>query len=349
MTGSSSSEPPRTVAVVDPCCAGGYDWTSFEAGGLGGTEATVLRVSRALSRHVEMVLFQKGRDAVGRDASGLMRPLPDAFGEHEATAFVVINSWKVACKLRKAHRHARILLWLHVHPGRHNRPMAEALSAAEVDVVCVSRSQAAWLRGFLDARAALRIDHVYNPVVDDLAPDATSRDPARLLFASSPHKGLAQVFSQFRAAREAMPDLTLAVADPGYLAWDTGPVPDGVIFLGVLPHDALIREMRRSLCLFYPQTTFAETFGLVLAEANAVGTPVLVHHGLGANAEVAGDPAQLVDGADPAAICDRLRRWRARPPVVRSNPDFRLHAVTAAWSGLLDLDPAIGDTCRKVA
>tara|TARA_R110002096_G_scaffold235626_1_gene425956 strand:+ start:1060 stop:1392 length:333 start_codon:yes stop_codon:yes gene_type:complete len=107
-----------------------------------------------------------------------------------------------------------------------------------------------------------------------------------LFFCSSPHKGLNQVFRQFAALRERFPKLTHEVADPGYLAWDTGKIPDGVWLRGSLSHDRRIGRMRRALCLFYPQDSFAETFGLVIAEANAVGTPFLVQRGLGANDEV---------------------------------------------------------------
>jgi glycosyltransferase involved in cell wall biosynthesis len=327
-----------SIGIVDPCCAGGYATSSLGRGGLGGTEATVLRVARALSRDLGIEHFQKNRDSAEHCEAGLMRPYPDVFEARGISTFLVINSWKVACRLRKTYPDVRIVLWLHVHPGRHNRKMAGELRAAGVEIVCVSRSHAEWLRGFLGPDAALRIGHVYNPIDDDLVPDATSRDPDRLLFASSPHKGLAEVFAWFRECRKAIPGLTLAVADPGYLAWDTGPVPDGVIFLGALPHHAVIAEMRRSLCLFQPQTTFAETFGLVLAEANAVGTPVLVQRDLGANAEVAGDPEQLIGREGVGLATERLRRWRTDPPVVRCDPRFRLGAVARRWSTLLGVD-----------
>lgn len=340
MTGTPTR---RTVAIVDPCCAAGYTPATLDAGGLGGTEATVLRVAGILARRVKVMHFQNGRDVAEQTAAGSALPLLDAFAPREDTTFVVINSWKVATKMRKLHPSARILLWLHINPGRHNRPMATALSDAGIEVICVSSSHAARLRSFLGQDTPLRIGHIYNPIADDLHPDATPRDPNRLFFASSPHKGLAQVFAQFRAARQAIPGLTLVVADPGYLAWDTGPVPEGVTFLGTLPHKAVIEQMRSAICLFYAQTTFAETFGIVLAEANAVGTPVLVHRDIGANAEVIGDPAQMVDGNDISQIIERLQTWRLQMPSVRSNPEFRLDAVAQRWMSFLGLqvEPAL--------
>lgn len=341
--------PLPDIAIIDPCCATGYTPETLGHGALGGTEATVLRVTMALDAHARTVHFQQGRDQSEITVAGWMKPLAHAFCPGAASTFIVINSWKVACKLRKSHPVARILLWLHIHPGRHNRPMAVALAAADIGVICVSQSHARQLRKFLGPDANLRIDYIHNPIADDLAPDATSRDRSRLLFASSPHKGLAQVFTQFRAARAVFPDLTLAVADPGYLAWDTGLVPDGVVLLGTLPHHVLTAEMRRAFRLFYPQTTFAETFGLVLVEANAVGLPVLVHRDIGANAEVVGDPAQLVDGNDTGAIITRLEQWRTAPLVVCANPAFRLTEVAHRWVAALGLDSSAATLGRKVA
>jgi glycosyltransferase involved in cell wall biosynthesis len=338
----------RAISFVDPCCHGGYSPVSLTCGGLGGTEATVLRIAEALVQQVEVVHFQNGRSDTSASSAGWMRPLADVLQPRKATTYVVLNSWKVACKLRKAHPDATIILWLHVNPGRHNRGMAAALIAADVPVICVSQSHAAQLRRFLGDKAQPNINFIYNPLDDALSPDTTPRNPNRLLFASSPHKGLAQVFAQFRAARETIPDLTLRVADPGYLAWDTGPVPEGVIFLGKLSHSGVIAEMRRALCLFYPQTSFAETFGLVLAEANAVGTPVLAHGTLGANAEVVGDPSQLVDGNDTEQIVETLHRWQAGPPVVSTNPAFRLTTVARTWAETLGL-VHLPAQARKVA
>ncbi len=56
-----------------------------------------------------------------------------------------------------------------------------------------------------------------------------------------------------------------------------------------------MQHIRESLCVFYPQTQRCETFGLVYAESNAVGTPVLAHD-FGAAREVLSSPDQLING-----------------------------------------------------
>ncbi|MBV7411096.1 glycosyltransferase family 4 protein [Maritimibacter sp. DP1N21-5] len=331
------------VAIVDPCSAAGYDLPDIEAGGLGGTEATVLRISAALGASFDITHFQHGRSVEQRSIAGRLCPLGDRGPTGDFDALVVINRWKVAVALRRRYPGTAVFLWLHVYPGRHNRKMGTALKEAGITVICVSLTHERYLETFLNAAAMPRSVVIYNPLNDALQPDGTPRDPCRLLFASSPHKGLAEVFAQFATLRAQVPDLTLAVADPGYLRWECGPVPEGVTFLGALSHPALMEHLRRALCLFYPQTTFAETFGLILAEANAVGTPVLVHGALGANAEIVADRNQHVDGHDPAQILARIQAWRRTAPRVRSNPAFRLSSVAQKWADLLSSAVAVQD------
>lgn len=343
------AERPR-IAIVDPCSAAGYDLDDLQTGGLGGTEATVLRIATALRSQFDIAHFQYGRTDRRLSEAGQLCRLSGLDTVGPVAALIVINRWKVALKLRKRYPETPIYLWLHVYPGRHNRKMGSALKEAGVPVICVSQAHAAQFRDFLGVDETPSVRVIYNPLDDGLQRDNTPRDPNRLLFASSPHKGLAEVFGQFSALRRRVPELTLAVADPGYLRWDSGPVPNGVTFLGSLSHPALIRQMRRALCLFYPQTSFAETFGLVLAEANAVGTPVLVHDKLGANAEIVADARQRINGNDPQQILDRIEDWRRAPPRVAANPDFRLEAVARVWARLLQPSAAthgkVGETLQ---
>ena len=319
------------IGIVDPCCPAPYGSDAPAERALGGTEATVLRVTDALQSDFRFRMFQaKAVASVGLN-SCTTDPLEKAFQDRSCQAFIVINSWKVACRLRRFHPHVPISVWLHVYPGRHNREMGAALVTADIDVICVSKSHAEHLFEFLSHGALPAIGHIWNPIADDLKPDDTPRNLNRLLFCSSPHKGLAQVLQQFAAVRQELPALTLEVADPGYLSWDVGAIPEGVWLRGSLPHDRLLSRMRRALCLFYPQDSFAETFGLVIAESNAVGTPVLVQRGLGANDEVVCGRDQLIDARDVAQLVERIRQWQACFPSIQTHPEFCLSRVAGMW------------------
>ena len=125
-------------------------------------------------------------------------------------------------------------------------------------------------------------------------------------------------------------------------------------------------EVRSALCVFYPNFVLPETFGLVFAEASAVGTPVLTHD-CGAASEVLADPRQLLPIAPAARRYERVARllpdalrpmlaaraarrgifepyvarvraWLTDRPRTAPDPRFRLAAVTERWRTLLRLD-----------
>jgi len=321
------------VMFIDSFAPRAYDSLS-DMEGLGGTESTIMHIALGLAPDLRVAIAQSQRETAETHDGVAFLPFPT-----DTTGFdtlIVINSWKLAVKLRKERPDARIAVWLHVFPGKHNRELGNALHQADVTVIPVSHSHGDWLRAFCPDQAP-RIHPIYNPIPDDLAPDDTPRDPNLLLFASAPHKGLDQVIARFGKLLDRFPDLRLEIADPGYMEW---PVPheveQGLVWLGTLRQDELFRHYRRALCLFMPQTTFAETFGLVIAEANAVGCPALLQTGLGANDEVACPGSALIDVTDIDAITAALAGWRDNAPECGANPAFRLSAVLDAWRDWLN-------------
>jgi glycosyltransferase involved in cell wall biosynthesis len=206
---------------------------------------------------------------------------------------------------------------------------------------------------------------LYNPVSDDLVPDGSPVDERKLVFFSSPNKGLAFTLDAFRALRRRMPDLWLQVGNPGYKIRKSSAI-DGVEYLGPQPQERIHKEVRGALCTFFPNFVLPETFGLVFAESKAVGTPILTCDA-GAAAEIVGDPQQVLPvtfgqrayeatfqnvspgwRSGPARVADslglfdayieRIRTWRAggRPSTA---PDrrFRLTVVADQWRAMLGI------------
>jgi glycosyltransferase involved in cell wall biosynthesis len=98
----------------------------------------------------------------------------------------------------------------------------------------------------------------------------------------------------------------------------------------------LFRHVREALCVFYPQNALSETFGMVFAESNAVGTPVLAHD-FGSAREILSSSDQLVDAEDHAAIVAKLRAWReGNRPRVSLRSELRASNVIAQWRRLLE-------------
>ncbi|MGH8139601.1 MAG: glycosyltransferase [Steroidobacteraceae bacterium] len=206
---------------------------------------------------------------------------------------------------------------------------------------------------------------IYNPVDDALVPDGSAVDERKLVFFSSPNKGLAFTLDAFRALHRRMPDLRLRVGNPGYKIRKSAAI-EGVEYLGPQPQERIHAEVRTALCTFFPNFVLPETFGLVFAESKAVGTPVLTHD-CGAAAEVVADSQQVLPvtlahrvyetalhnfspywRGGPARIADRLglfdvyieriRAWRSGTrPHSAPDPRFRLTAVADQWRALLGI------------
>ena len=350
-----------SVLFFDPSRQRPYDTRTLSEKATGGTEASVTRVADALGAYV----MQHNRT----ETYGSYRPP----GKLPGIEHVILNrDSRALAQVRELYPHARFYLWVHdqLRPGskrgRRLASTAKLLRELAVTIVCVSDTQRHGIEETLRHIAVedrVRACTIYNPVDENLKPDESPIDRRKLVFFSSPNKGLPFALDAFRALRRRMPDLTLKVGNPGYKVRKASAI-GGVEYLGPLPQERIHAEVRSALCTFFPNFVLPETFGLVFAESKALGTPVLTHD-CGAAAEVIGDPRQILPvtwahrayesavanlspdwRAAPARLADRLglfdayieriRAWRdgERPQPV---PDerFRLTCVARKWRALL--------------
>lgn len=342
----------KNILLLDPDCPSEYTHSSLEQKPMGGTEATVIRVSRELAaRGHKLVLAQGAR---GQAAAGPNRLEYKPFRLHrlnhlmsEPDAVILLNTPKLLKKVRRAFPEAKLYLWMHCFPGKRRRKLINKyVVAANARIITVSDTLRQHVYSCLkrypeygrhsNANGRLApVQTIYNPVDDTLQPNGQTVDPTKLVFFSSPHKGLEQVLAIFKEVQKEFPHLRLCLANPGYWPMPKNLPEDSVEDLGSLLHADVIEHVREAFCVFYPQSRFKETFGLVFAEANAVGTPVITHD-LGAAREVLINKEQLVDVTDPQQVVNRLRSWieEGRPRPELSNR-FRLNQVASSWEALL--------------
>jgi glycosyltransferase involved in cell wall biosynthesis len=337
------------LVFVDPNCPAPYDSAVLEARGLGGTEATVIRIARALAGEHRVVVIQHNRTERRDEGPGLSFLPGSQMGPEVSDADHVVFIQKaqdVAAVARTSP--ARLWLWLHNFVGDEVPFFWQDHLRHRLGIICVSRTHALhtrahlrrlpayWLSGGLLARGGLTWLH--NPVDDRLAADpSVVRDRHKLVFFSSPHKGLEQVVATFEALHAVDPAFRLHVADPGYLrkADLTRIDHPGIVRVGSLPHHAVMQQVRKSLCVFSPQYKRPETFGLVYAEANALGVPVLAHE-FGAAREVLVENNPPIDARDTGRVIATLLDWKANGgPRVAANPDFALSKVAGQWRDFL--------------
>jgi glycosyltransferase involved in cell wall biosynthesis len=352
----------KRIVFYDDLGTPPYSEASLEVGanGIGGGETTLVRVAVKLSQAHRVTVAQRHRHE--SEGSGRLRwiPLDEADEElKRADAIVIQRKPRHMITSRWFNRDADVFLWYHdwnlpvgsikplkkrlisqvradAHVALHNFAHVTAVGVSGVHAQNI-REHLAEARAFRPLASKVRVEYVYNPIPDELAKTDVPYDPTKLVFFSAAWKGRDAVLKAFEAVRQAMPEMRLYLASPGYSLHDstpTGSVGENVTFLGSLPHARILEEVRTALCVFYPANVFPETFGLVFAESHAVGTPVLAHP-FGAACELLGAD-ELVDARNIAAVVERVRSWRhGGRPVVSRKDEVTLSSVGGAWERLL--------------
>jgi glycosyltransferase involved in cell wall biosynthesis len=349
------------IAIIDPVTPKPYSGATLRDQPLGGTEATVIRIAEAL----DAIVLQHNRG----DDEGRYRVASSTI---DPTHVVVLREPAAALDAARRYPDSKILLWLHdlCGPGtaRGKKMLDHAVALAEhrVTLVCVSDFHANDVRRNFLALSEGRhpaVVRVYNPVDVTDAPDgARPTDPNKLVFFSSPHKGLDYTLTIFKQLRARNKHLRLFIANPGYLPSTSNNSP-GIVNLGAVPHSVIMEHVSTALCTFYPNYVYPETFGLALGESNALGTPVLTHN-IGAAEEVLNGPDQFIRVPAVRNLADsvfwrmpslraggeaslgllgfskgyreRIERWQEDGrPAVAGRPEFSTENVVQAWRAVL--------------
>jgi len=330
------------ISFIDGFCPRSYDARSLMTEPMGGTESTVTLLAESLNRFadIEVEVVQHCRELPSVSANGVLyrgtTNLRAEASTQRSGVTVIINSPKLLKMWRRYNKNATLILWRHNFLGNRHRQIHHLLEEIDAHMVCVSQHHLAHTHNYLQlSTKAPRLHAIANPV-QIYVPNDVRRDSDKLLFCSSPHKGLDQCLSLFESVRRFIPSLRLAVCNPGYL-------PDALIrrsavdVLGALTRPELHRHMSESLCVFYPQTQFSETFGLVAAESNLLGTPILAPAQTGALSEVVGTQEQLVDTIDLHTLVSLLQRWRSHgPPKFDEMPSFDPNHIAIQWKSFIN-------------
>ena len=244
--------------------------------------------------------------------------------------------------------------WL---PGWIERPgvraEAQAAARAAAYVVPVSSHVGDTVRTYLADDARIRV--IPNGVDLDLfqpAPEVARR-PRQVLYVGQINfnKGIDVLFEAIRKLAAHDPDLQLVLAGGAFfrnqslqseqlhsLPQRLG-IVDRVHFAGQLAQSEIVRLMQESAVLVLP--SHAESFGAVLIEALACGTPVVATRCGGPEEIVTEAVGELVPVADPAALADGIRRvldtpapWEAGRLRTYVSERFGIDSVVDRYSAL---------------
>lgn len=323
-----------------------YDRNTLEKEPLGGTEATVVRIAEGLaSLGLKVAVVQSPSPTHD------LKYFPPIIGQH-CFFFHSNDIETLQCKhfvqLRSnqnghLYPESKHYIWIHnpIEPGFDLKLKEDDL------VIGVSRWHRNQMRQVMPSIES-QITYVYNPVLEDLYNqndlEANSEyNPNLLIWTSSPHKGLGKALDFLKQIRIQNPKMELLVFNPGYLNLDVvnlSSIP-GVHVYGAVSAAQVWRILRKGLCLFYP-STYPETMGLVVAEANALGVPVITFKN-GALKEVVSSDQQMIEiqntetseDEDQQLITKVLDWSKNGRPKVAGKDEFKFGTVLLEWVKLL--------------
>lgn len=314
------------ILIIDPACNKPYDPAVLAGEGLGGTEATVVRIVEALKGLGHSVtVAQHNRSS---SVSGYVPKLGVLSQKWDTV--IVLRDASLLPHVRAKQPRADLFLWCHDLPSLELNSHSDMVRHTRTRVIGVSL----WHRDrLMICLPGSEVSYAYNPIEVSCSGGAVV--PKKLCFTSSPHKGLELALEVFSALHRKDSDWRLHVFNPGYFSLDANDTP-GVLWRGSKPSREVVCEVSTSVAVLHPNTVFPETMGIVTAEANAVGTPVLCH-ALGATPEIVNGDWQMVDCGRIQSVIDTIVLWGHTMPRTTGKPEFTLSEVLKSWTKILGL------------
>ncbi len=313
------------VIFIDTVAPYAYEAGEIDRRALGGTEQAVIRLAEALAQcGLNVAVIQERRTNVIM-AQAFYLPI-DYLDKIETDRVIHIRGIKHIDTFPDAAH----FLWCHDVGDARFEKYVKPLTERDATVIAVSDWHMENLRMFLPYNRMVKL---YSPIDEAcyLEPEQRPQVSSNtMIWLASPHKGLSEALYTFEKIKEKSPTSQLLVTNPGYIATRPAPVA-GVNYLGSLSRIELRNILPRMLCLFYP-TQFKETFGMIVAEAEAMGTPVATYD-IAALKESVGMSGFCKDEAE---LIDKVVSWQTERPVVSGQERFRIKSVLRAWLGVLN-------------
>jgi glycosyltransferase involved in cell wall biosynthesis len=289
-------------------------WFPVPPDAYGGTERVVALLADGLaSRGHDVTLFASGGS---RSSARIQSPMPVA-----PDPVTLGNIWDDAYHASAAYLHAGEFDLIHDHSGIVGACLGALLGGGPPVVHTLhgpwhewARRQLALLDGRLNLVAISAAQRASNPYVryagvihhgldpDELPYRGVKEDRLAFLGRSSPDKGIPDAIAV--SARTGLPmTMMVKISEPDEKAyWQTVIEPllhDGIELIENADHHTKVTQLGRARAMVFPMC-WNEPFGLVMIEALACGTPVIVtRRGSAPEIVTHGETGFLVDPDDP--------------------------------------------------
>lgn len=303
-----------------------YNDESLENDVLGGTESSTVRLAEGFASKGHTVAVLQRHDFLPHTSKCGVKYLPLRWMRNiTATNVIHLRGIKY---LPHYHEKSKQFVWLHDAGQPFLKDWDALLAQCPATLIAVSDWHVSNLK---ENGLQWPVQRIYSPLDEECYKLYKSYNPNlnQLVWLSSPHKGLQEAIEVFKKLRQHSSNLSLAVFNPGYFAGDKYDC-ESVHYITGASRAELRSVTKNSLALFYP-TQFEETFGLVAAESEALGTPVATYK-VAALGESVRDSGWM---QNEEILIHTILQWQARPPRVLGQERFKFEEVYKDWNKIL--------------
>lgn len=336
------------IALLPGSCIP-FDGTSLRHRPLGGTETAVIRLAESLSRigHKVYVFTPNEYPPVTHPLYLPYRAIPDLGTVDVAIAVRDLRPLFSGITARNRYFWTGDSYDQIQHLGLGDRRVIKILTS----LLAVSN----WQADRLCAISGFPRDRTYilrNGHAPELFNTEVERNPYRLIYSSTPYRGLSLLLPIFKELKKRIPEVELHIFSGMAVYDETGTTRDenerpykvlyeklattpGITLHGNVLQDQLAIELQRSRLMTYPNT-FEETSCIAAIESLAAGCPIITSR-QGALPETIADSGILIDGS-PTSSEYQIKFVRAVENILRDENAWRqLHqramkkSLTTTW------------------
>jgi len=237
------------------------------------------------------------------------------------------------------------ILWLHDLPGKYllTSGILDVISERAANTTIVFPSQyhktifVDTVRALVEWKKWPSMRVIPNPVDESAYRAPCTSRGNYIIWAAAPQKGLEHAIRVFKMLSKHEDNLHFLVASPVYAINELKKYdfPENTQVLGAVSHDKLMDYIYRARLLLHSNLKWPETFGVLLVEANALGTPVLTQNH-GAAHEVLIDKRQLIDFSDDASAVARALTLIKRDVEINGKSEYKEANVMKKWEELFE-------------
>jgi glycosyltransferase involved in cell wall biosynthesis len=270
----------------------------LETEGMGGTETLLINLSKKLAEKYSVTVFCNViEETVWNGVKFLYKEnVLKYLKENKTDILIVLRDTVFVNELDiKSLNIGKIILWCHDFAYSPIHAYMNKIVNKVDTIICVSK----WhkediLKMFTNVNKD-KIKVIYNGVDESLFNFSDNKIPGKLVYTSTPYRGLEHALNIFPTIRKNVPNATLHIfsglklykdgqQDNFSHLYERAKSMKNVYYHGIVSRKELSKHLKESELMFYPNT-YPETFCCAAAENLMCGTPVITSK-LGALPEV---------------------------------------------------------------